>query len=265
MMKKLSLALALFAAAACSPVDQLKWEAPKDAGFARNLASEYADFAANLQELGHQKQADAMARKGLSIKTEGKAPKPEPASDAALSADYRRLVKALEQEPRRVISQTAARAQVLYDCQTLEEALPSELVADCKTEFDAALKALESVLHDLTPKYQHVIYFAEDSAALSPDSYRQLGQITSQLLATEKYSITVAGHSAPTKDSKADWILALKRAQRVADALMEAGVPESKMQVSSLGNGAPPRKVTDPKRLNRVAIRIDVPQEQDDK
>lgn len=247
--------LLLLVTAACAPMQDLIGKAPQDGrGFLANLAAEYADFAQNLQELGYEPVARLMEAKGRRA-GRGETPAPQAASDATQEY-YRRLMRVLEERPKRIVAQTAARAQVLYDCQTLEEPLPEEIIGGCREEFAAALEVLETVMESLVPRHRHTIYFTADSAALSADGYRGIGLITSQLLALERYSITVVGHAAPGDDPKQDWDIALQRAQRVSEALQEAGVPEARIRAISLGSSAPPIGVEENERLQRVDIKI---------
>lgn len=185
-------------------------------------------------------------------------PVPEETTEQALIPRREELLSLLEDPSHRIIAQTAARAQMLFDCQAITPALPEEIRTDCAEEFDAAIAALQAVTHSLHPKHRHVVTFATNDATLTPEAYKQIGQITSQLLALEQYQIHVTGHAAPAQTPKEAWDLALKRAERVTDAMIEAGVSQSRIQTSSLGSIAPPQDTAN-ESLDHVDIRIHTP------
>ncbi len=244
----------------CKPVQDMVWKQPSTInGFLKNLAAEYYDFGQTLRELDYNQAADIILNKARIAKM-GTAPAPQAATTAELQQAYQRLLKALDERPKRIVASTAARAQLLYDCQALPVELPDEIIDNCKQEFYAALEILETVISNLVPRYQNSIYFNTTNAALSATGYKQIGHITSQLLSMENYNITVIGHSAPSNNPKKDWDIALQRAKRVEEALQEAGVPAQRIKTISLGSSVPLPNITDEKRLNRVDIKIHLEQ-----
>ena len=201
------------------------------------LAAEYQDFALMLGELGHEEEATLMRHKAQAAQQHEPVMLNEP-TNQNMTESQQILQKLLADNARLVVAQTAARAQILYDCQTLRS-LPVSLRADCATEFEEALAELQTVQVSLEPRHYHSLHFAPKQVKLSAAAKQQLKHITSQLLALGNYRLIITGHATSTLNDEADWELAYQRAKQVMEALADSGVDEGRMQAVSLGSNAP--------------------------
>ncbi|BDV00053.1 hypothetical protein TDMWS_01380 [Thermodesulfomicrobium sp. WS] len=113
--------------------------------------------------------------------------------------------------------------------------------------------------------------FAPDSAELSPQGQGLLRRIAPVLRAAE-YPFRIAGHAGLLRDEKGDayriraeamddsWELSLRRAQAVADFLIQEGVSATKMRVEGFGRFRPrtTNETPEGRRQNRrVEITLD--------
>ena len=223
----------LLALAACAPqttLDSAEAEHPKGS-FITDLMHQKAEAARN-----------------------AKVPDPEPAEETTQDA-YKALIKYLTPGNRRVLANTAARAQILYDCQTLP--LPEDMIASCRKEFDAAIIELANSDIVQGPHFHSTLYFKSGSAALSNKARREISKLTSRLLSISNYTVRVAGHAAASASEKRDAALSEKRVLVVRDALESQGVPAVRIRSTALGSSVPlPDIVEDNSRQDRVEIQV---------
>jgi outer membrane protein OmpA-like peptidoglycan-associated protein len=90
-----------------------------------------------------------------------------------------------------------------------------------------------------------ILYFQSGSVVLLPESRRQLANIVTVIDQRAPTTISVVGHSDTRGDKGYNLALAMRRAQSVQRQLMEMGVPEASMEVSSHGEENPLVKTAD--------------------
>jgi outer membrane protein OmpA-like peptidoglycan-associated protein len=251
-MKKVLLSLILCVVAACAPKQDAPVP-PASGSFGHNLATEYEAFAETLKELDHPELAKKMREKAKKAH-KGYMPKPEAAGEKHLAA-YEALHQQMTETNKRVLSQMAARAQILYDCQTFE-ALDADTISGCEQEFNAAIAELSKTSMALDYRFQSTLRFEADSAILTPLAKKKISKLTSRLLSGVYDHLVVNAHTAPSGDEKKDIRLAAKRAKAVAAALYREGVPYKRMDLNVMGSQSPLPNVEDPARLDRVEIKV---------
>jgi len=83
------------------------------------------------------------------------------------------------------------------------------------------------------------ILFTSDAASVKPQSRAQLEQIANLLQGMKIVSLRIDGHTDATGSDAYNERLSLRRAQAVADILVEAGLPKDLLQVRGLGKRLP--------------------------
>lgn len=104
---------------------------------------------------------------------------------------------------------------------------------------------------------QFSLYFVEGKDVLIPESEAQLSAIFTAIGERHSTAITITGHTDTTGTSESNYLLGMKRAQRVADILIGRGLDSSHVFVSSHGETNPviktPRGVAE-QRNRRVEV-----------
>jgi outer membrane protein OmpA-like peptidoglycan-associated protein len=83
------------------------------------------------------------------------------------------------------------------------------------------------------------ILFATNSATLRPDLKRDLDAVAANLIRYPNSNIEIVGHTDNTGTAALNQDLSLRRANAVASALMQAGVPNSRIATIGRGEDAP--------------------------
>lgn len=162
---------------------------------------------------------------------------PGPVRDEALALRYR-LVEALEAGGRERTPVDAAIAQVNFDC-WLSEIGPMPPTREgevCKETMVAALVDMEAGLAGPTEPYS--IFFESGSADLSQAARRVVEEAARAAGLARPQQIEVVGYTDPSGSVEANQILSARRAQAVADALVEAGASPGAVEVSGQGEGS---------------------------
>jgi outer membrane protein OmpA-like peptidoglycan-associated protein len=105
--------------------------------------------------------------------------------------------------------------------------------ATVKQLFGAVLSRLP------TPEQQFVLYMELGTETLTPESEPLLANVIRAVEERHSTDITVTGHTDMTGDSKSNYQLGLRRAQRVADILLARGVAPANLSVTSHGEADP--------------------------
>ncbi len=119
--------------------------------------------------------------------------------------------------------------------------------------FGAALAALPP-----TPKH-YILQFAFESDNLTDTSAALVPEILQAVKALPVPEVMIAGHTDTMGDRKSNVALGLKRAMRVRDILLQAGLAPSTVDVTSHGEGDPivrTRDNTPEPRNRRVEITV---------
>ena len=114
------------------------------------------------------------------------------------------------------------------------------------------------VLNRLPPAEQHfVLYMETGTDTLTPESEPVVTELLKSIQDRHSTDITVTGHTDTTGDSKSNYQLGLRRAQRIADLLLARGVNPADLSVTSHGDAdllvKTGRGVTEP-RNRRVEV-----------
>jgi outer membrane protein OmpA-like peptidoglycan-associated protein len=160
-----------------------------------------------------------------------------PSRDEALALRYR-LVEALENGGRERAPVDAAIAQVSFDCWLSElGSMPLSREGEaCKESMLAALSKMEAGLAGPTEPYS--IYFEGGSAELSAAARRVIDEAARAAGLARPQRIEVVGFTDPSGSVEANQILAARRAQAVADALVESGASPGAVEASGEGEAS---------------------------
>jgi OOP family OmpA-OmpF porin len=179
---------------------------------------------------------------------------PGAARDEALALRYR-LVAALEDGGRERSPVEAALAQVSFDCwlSELGPMPPSQDGEACKETMLASLSEMEAGLAGPTEPYS--VYFESGSAELSPAAQGVIAEAASAAELARPQQIEVVGYTDASGSVEANQILAARRAQAVADALVEAGAAPGAVEVSGQGEASVTSLATESRRVDIVFAR----------
>jgi len=253
----LALVLAGIALSACvstSSLDQLSGATPTGSAFTQALFQNYAYLARSFGESGDttgslfdtasdsSALAEAFATKAL-IAAKGTEVEPEPASsDAAASRD--RLMRALAEGKDRFPTD-AARAQADFDCWMLNRSVDSQHAAadQCRASFNNTIARLEADLHPhavfvpspAAPAANYTIYFNFGSWTLTGEELTTLQQAIAAARAGQQTRITIVGHTDTSGSAQYNQELSVKRANVVAETLVDMGARRDAIQTSGVG------------------------------
>jgi OOP family OmpA-OmpF porin len=133
----------------------------------------------------------------------------------------------------------AAKAQVMYDCwlEAQDDNTRPNNIAGCRAGFEKAYAMLQPVLKKaLVPlPTPFIVYFASDSAKINGKGMVKIKQAYADYRLYKPGKVWVAGHT-DSKGSKAhNRALSRHRANAVANALMELGVPRKAIKKANHG------------------------------
>ena len=245
---------------------------PAGTEFTDGLTREYRQFAeSEKDEMFDWKDADYFARKGLQA-AGGTVVVPERPENWSLSSADRatlrdaraRLVEMLDSGGRTRAPARAALAQAKFDCwiEQQEEDHQPEHIAECRDAFWAALSDAEQLVQtggavstELVGNSER-IYFAFDSAKLTPTAKRALDEVASRVVSKSVSSIVIEGHADRAGPSFYNVALSKQRANAVRDYLLAAGVSYVDIVERPLGESAPIMQTADgvAEAVNRRAV-----------
>ncbi len=150
-----------------------------------------------------------------------------------------RLLEAYERDARRLAPVPSARAQVAYDCwlENVAEADEADAAA-CQEAFEAAMAEIERALAAAVENV-YVVFFAFDSAEITPAARRVLEEVAQRVQAGEAVRLELAGHADRAGPARYNDRLSRRRAEAVARVLQELGVPAEAMTVRWFGETRP--------------------------
>jgi outer membrane protein OmpA-like peptidoglycan-associated protein len=251
--------LTLSACVSTSSLDQLAGTTPSGSAFSQALFHNYAylarsfgqsaDTSGSLFDSGNDLDtlAEAFATKAL-LAAKGSEVEPEPASsDSAGLRD--RLVRALAEGKDRFPSD-AARAQADFDCWMLNSTVASQAAAagQCHASFNNTLGRLESDLHprafvpptsSAAPAASYSVYFNFGSWTLAGEQLTTLQQAIAAARAGRQTRISIVGHTDTSGAVEHNQALSLKRANAVAETLVDMGARREAIQTSGVGESDP--------------------------
>ena len=225
---------------------------PQGPAFNRGLRSGYLDYSDLLYEdydmvdFGHFAFKAVDSAKGENVLPDRVEARDLGVSDAdELAAARARLMAALAQTGRKKAPLSAAEAQTSFDCwmEMTEDEDPPEQIETCKGSFEAAMAELEQALtRDIVPasgEDAYLVFFAWDQATLTPVALTVLDQVEADYLVGRPAQIVIAGHADRSGSAAYNQALSERRAQSVAQALGQRGIPTSAMRVEGHGEADP--------------------------
>ena len=113
--------------------------------------------------------------------------------------------------------------------------------AEVTTMTDASVNAMfGEALSSLPPASQRVtLLFQFESDELTVDSAARVSDVVAWVKAYPAPEVTVVGHTDAAGSARSNFTLALRRAERVRDILVAAGVEASTIEVASRGEAEP--------------------------
>lgn len=233
-------------------------EVTEEPGFFESLFDDAGDTGPNAQ------LANAFTAKAL-VAAPGNEPEPEAAPDQKAAALRARLVRLLAVHKDDAPVQ-AAQAQADFDCWIIYSAVPGAAGASqaCRTALDTSLAALESVrrnsaapapvasapgpvapastaTRDAAPAASDSaakvfsVYFDFDSWTLKAEQLSQMTNVINAARAGGQSSIAIVGHTDTSGAADYNQKLSLRRANVVAEALVDMGARKSALHVSGVG------------------------------
>lgn len=254
------LPLALAACSGMMPGQQApQTSAASGSSFTQALAGEYQRFADSEQAQMDWPDTGSFRDKAR-MAAEGRAPVPEDPTQRGVGTGFQlhpemdigkeqrgeaiagrqRLVGALSGEAPRRNPQAAARAQVAYDCwvEQLEEGWQRDDIERCRTAFNTAMAELEARPVAQAPGERLQVYFAFDSATLTPES-RQAIASAARDIKSRPGRIEVDGHADRSGPGPYNEQLSQARARAVRQELVAEGVPPARITTRAYGERAP--------------------------
>ena len=276
---RLGLAAALMAAAgACTidpePLDQhnklvyefdaVRTMQPQGPAFNRGLRTEYIRYADSEYEQydwseyhhfmekalasakGYQVLPDTLASRdiprGYLVAPETVTGRTIPPEHIGELADARaRLTSILDASARTRAPEQAAVAQVAFDCwlEQQEENHQPEDIAACREAFEEALAGIDLDEDEGEGAKLYLVFFAWDQAELSPVAQRVVDQILADYRRGRPSQLVVAGHADRSGPPEYNLRLSERRAQNVAERLIQGGVDPSEIVVEWFGEAQP--------------------------
>jgi outer membrane protein OmpA-like peptidoglycan-associated protein len=100
---------------------------------------------------------------------------------------------------------------------------------------------------------KYTLYFQPGTAKIEKESVATYNRMMAEVAKRPGADATVAGHADRTASQKRNEILALKRAYKIRDDLVKAGIPIERLEIDSYGETRPAIPTADevPERRNR--------------
>jgi len=251
--------LVLAGCASTSSLDQLGDTTPTGSAFTQQLFKNYAFLANSFGSGGGDSDgvatifdggdndalAEAFATKAL-IAAHGSEPEPEPSMDGDSANARARLVRALAEGKDR-FAYDAARAQTDFDCWMLNSTVESQAsaAAQCRASFDRSIAKLENDRRPVAaapipapaaaPPADYTVYFDFDSWSLSGEQLTVLQKAIATARAGGQSRIAIVGHTDTSGSAAYNQKLSVKRANVVAETLVDMGARREAIQISGVG------------------------------
>lgn len=265
--------VALVSLSACDitgPLQDLKASKPAGSPFSQALATGYLAFSQSEADQYDWVDSRHFANKGLAA-ANGEIVIPESPADwnidggptqAELTALRTRLMAALDGGGRQRAPETAASAQVGFDCwlEQMEEGWQKADIDVCRNQFMTALEALEKPGMPVPGEQDRFqIFFDYGAFGLDPIAGEIVAEAAKAIAAGKSANILVIGHADRSGSADFNMALSSRRAEVVKRALVEAGVPASRVNTVAQGESDPliatPDGVREPQN-RRVVIRF---------
>lgn len=254
-LKGLVALVAMIALSACAgqELNRASSTAPAGTAFDNALSAGYLQLAKDEYAEGDYGDSDYFAQRSLDAGTGLKViMPPEPtartlpeSSMADVEAAYKELVAALDASARTRVPETAADAQVAYECwiQELEENFQPDHIAACRDRLMALLvemKPAAPAAKAAPPKGGlFKVYFDTGSSELDGAANDTIAEAAALAMKFDSARIAVSGYTDRAGSVSANEVLAKKRADVVAAALRARGIAQDAMRVKSYGERFP--------------------------
>lgn len=258
--------------AGCSTysLHELRHTPPKGTPFQAALALKYLRFAEEEETRYDWVDSGYFADKGL-LAAYGNDVPPEDLAHwdiegekrEALSAARERLMAALTEEARVSRPQMAAEAQFHFDCwvENQEEEWQEEEIARCRDGFMEAMQALEAVPaaeasgeEVAAPRDAYIVFFGMNRAELDEQGERIVDGVVEEIKKIEEgYEVVLHGHTDTVGNTRYNFELSKSRADAMLAALVERGIPKTRIHAFGFGETDPavPTKDDTPMPQNR--------------
>lgn len=244
--------VALLSLSACDltgPLQDLKTVQPSGGRFAQSLATSYLAFSQSEADQYDWIDSRHFALKGLAA-ARGDAVVPELPGDwdidtgpspAELATLRARLIAALDAGGRERAPDTAATAQVGYDCwlEQLEEGWQTDDIAACRKQFLSALEALETGVPAAGEQDRYQVFFDFGAYQIDPIAHQIVAEAAKAIAQNKSTNIIVIGHTDRSGAADVNMALSSRRAEMVKRALIEVGVPADRVHAVAQGEGDP--------------------------
>lgn len=230
--------------------------APPDSAFGAGLHGGYIGLAQAEYDEADYRDSDNFARRATAAAA-GAAPGPEALGSRRLPEDAAaglneargRLVEALGAGAIDKTPETAARAQIMFDCwmQEQEENFQPGDIEACRAGFMAAMEEIDLALAPppppspppppepvAEPDRAYVVFFAFDSAALGAEARAVVAGIVGDWGGREG-AIFAIGHADTSGPATYNQGLSVRRAAAVGQALRDAGIAPARVTESGVG------------------------------
>jgi outer membrane protein OmpA-like peptidoglycan-associated protein len=261
----LALSIGVAACAGSGDVDVVRARPNKGAAFHQALQTDYSDLATSERAQGDWK--DTVFFTGRAARAAGgETFAPQAVNERRLPDTYvrdlsearTRLMSVLTDDNRRALPAQASLAQTGFDCwmEQQEENFQPEDIEACKRTFNTAVAALErgaverpaqppAPKADAALPMQFQILFDFNSAGLTADAQKTVGDIGAAYKKYNPATVLVVGHTDTSGSSEANIMLSQRRSETVANALASQGVPQNKMRIEAYGEERPTVKSGD--------------------
>ena len=254
-----------------SEVDALNEAQAVGSPFTQALANEYRAYSnTELNDMFDYPDALHFARKGLAAAS-GDVVLPEPVTDWNLSEEHiqelsaarGRLIVAYDLGAREVAPELSAHAQAKFDCWIeQQEENWKDGNSGCKQDFMTAMNQLEGGLQPVPPpapvpvpppavevspfdvdasepmvaeNAMYLVFFNWDSSKLTSGALNVLDAVAQEVANNPPNSVNIVGHTDTSGSTTYNERLAVRRSDRVREALIERGVPGDLINSSARG------------------------------
>jgi OOP family OmpA-OmpF porin len=234
---------------------------PVGTPFAVRLAQEYLAFAESEADQYDWRSSRHFALKGLDV-AYGKQVEPENVKDWDIKNDLHPafdqgreyLMDVLKSELVVTHSQEVAKAQMMYDCwiEQQEENWQSEDIAACRDGFYEVIDVLyaklypepveeeEQILEQVQAPGPYRIYFGLNQNKLDANAREIIRKVIAEVRNLPSFTVNLNGYTDKSGNPSHNLKLSKRRALQVKQALVDAGVDESKLLIFAFGDNLMP-------------------------
>jgi OOP family OmpA-OmpF porin len=211
--------------------------------FSAFLATEYKHYAMfEANEMADWKDAEYFAQKGLAA-ANGQNVMPSELAERQipefaiedLASAREKLMSALQTLDTPDNYANLAKAQTSFDCwmEQQEENIQPNHIADCRVQFQKAMEDL-NVPHVILEEHYRV-FFAHDSDDVDAEAMAVIEKAEAFIGDMVGSRIVLTGGTDTTGSESYNMKLSEARAKAVYDAMLEAGIPEHKVEIMAKG------------------------------